>query len=127
MANTTPKENPQEESLIISRTEKRMDVVDEVETSFDTDLKSLSKDISELKSKMKNELSVIKGELAEIQSTVDSLHKAVFSVGKILRYRLTRRDFEKVEELVDNKPIEEFITRDELERSFQRYADEHEK
>lgn len=110
------------ETKILFEFEKRMSRTDEFNDEFEL---SINKDESELKNKQKNiklQIKKLNEELNEIQKNSKNLKKHVYSLGNILKDRLTKRDFDKLKEIVDAWPLEEYITRDELERAFSKYA-----
>jgi len=119
---TPPKEK--EDITIINKIEQRMNSVEKTTFNFEKKITELNKDITKQKKETRTQTENIKKELENITTNVNKLHKLVFSWGKILRYRVTKRDFENISKTLNEKPIEDFITKKELERTYNKYSNQ---
>ncbi|MEA3399319.1 MAG: hypothetical protein U9R00_02280 [Patescibacteria group bacterium] len=61
-------------------------------------------------------------EIDDIQELTSELRKAVFSLGSKLGDKLTKKEFEKFKIKIDSMNFEDTLHKQELERSFSKYA-----
>jgi len=110
------------DTKIIDRFEHRMQLTDESNDKFELKINKNESELKDKQKEIKEQIKKLHSELDEIQDNSRNLKKHVYSIGSILKDRLTKRDFDKLKEIIDAWPLEEYLTRNELERAFAKYA-----
>lgn len=100
----------------------RLDLVESAGKELKEKYTGIDENINKNKVKFNEEIKLIREEVNEISCDVDRLIKVIFNDGKILKDKASKKEFEFLQELVDNWKLEEFIHRNELESSFKHYS-----
>lgn len=79
--------------------------------------------LSKIKGNMDKEIKEFRLQIEELSLEVNELIKSIFSMGNVLKEKLQNHDFELLKELVDNWKLEEFVNKNELEKSFNNYSE----
>ncbi|MFP4195969.1 MAG: hypothetical protein ACLFSN_04350 [Candidatus Woesearchaeota archaeon] len=81
------------------------------------------KTIGEKRVKFQEKIQFARNELKELNEECDLLHKSIFSLGDRLKRKVSSKEFEALKEVVDNWNLEGFMHHRELEKTWQKYAD----
>jgi hypothetical protein len=107
---------------LINQMSRRIELADESFREFSKSKQEVDKQIEERKKEYKEKIKTIHEQIKEITNISKELRELVFSIGATLTDKVTKRDFEKFETKVNEYNFEDILHRQELERSFNRYA-----
>lgn len=100
----------------------RLDLLEK--THADVDFKHTEQQdyIKAIKQSLKTEKETIRNELTSMKEECNNLHNALFKLGAALKEKTLQRDVDTFKEQLDNWQLEDFISKKELEPSFNRYS-----
>ncbi|MCA9478376.1 MAG: hypothetical protein KC535_04465 [Nanoarchaeota archaeon] len=107
---------------IISSIEHRMGLLGQSHKEMEDEDKEQRWNTEKLESKISSELQVLKSETQSLLQECEKIHRTIFHLGAKLKEKLVKQELEEFDKLVQDWSLEEFITRKELEPTFDRYA-----
>lgn len=73
---------------------------------------------------IKKEIASLREEFNDISKTTNELIKEVFGIGKVLKDKISQRDLDRIKERIESWKPEEYIQKDELNKTFDNYSKE---
>ncbi len=100
----------------------RFSLIEKSNSELEKNSVNIDQKISQNKIKFKDELISLKNELKIVEEEINKLLKFVFSHGKILKDKMRKEELTLLNELSEKFNFEDYIRRDELEKTFKKYA-----
>jgi hypothetical protein len=110
------------EDLLINGLKHRFSLIEKSNLELEKNSLIIDQKISQNQIKFKDELVSLRAELISVEEEINKLMKFVFSHGKILKDKMRKEELALLNELSEKFNFEDYIRRDELEKTFKKYA-----
>lgn len=115
--------NIREDEKLIDEISRRLDMLSKKNKSLNSKDTQNHLRVNEQHKEMKTLIDSLKEQSQELTHTMKGLHKEVFSIGHRLKNKVTKKEFDEFKQRIDKWNPEEFVTKQELQGMYKRYAD----
>jgi len=109
---------------ITAKLNHRFKLIEKLDEDLHQNQKKISISMELGGERIKKDISEFKEELKDLNVEIDKLLKTIYCLGSELKTKVSGLDFDEIKTRVDNWKLEEFIQKKELEKTFNRYAEE---
>lgn len=100
----------------------RMGLLEQTHANLKGNLDNIDDDTDILDRKISTELMLLKKETSQILADCDEIRKNVFTLGSHLRSKVSKREINEFEQIIQDWPVQDYITQKELKPTFSRYS-----
>lgn len=104
----------------IPRVSKRINQLEEISTELEKRVGDEKHQINISNENINNIISDVRDEIKSMTEEIDKLLKSVFQIGHQLKFKLPKQEMERLEATLNEWPLEEFVTREELMRKIEK-------
>ncbi|MBN1175633.1 hypothetical protein JXA48_03240 [Candidatus Woesearchaeota archaeon] len=112
-----------EDVQILNKISKRLDIIEETNIKLKETQEEQLRTLESQRKRQGEEIEQFQKECKEIEEGFRSITKSIFEIGRQLKDKVSKDELEFLKNETDKWPLENFITKKELEKTYNYYKE----